>query len=249
MSQEQPPWAVADGQALEAGFHDLGRMLGGPGSPVSPERVVRVAGHMVPHARHAGITLWRENARPTTVAATDRVVVDVDRLQYEVGQGPCLDASAGDSVVLSDNLTLEDRWPGFSPRCASEHGVRSMLSVMLSLSGGDRAALNLYTPEVDVFQDADVSVGAMLAPFIALAVEQTLHRRDVENLHQALTTSRQIGTAIGILMSRYRITDEQAFALLRKASQDMNRKLRDVADDVTLSGELPVQPGRVRSQQ
>lgn len=243
MSREPLQPTTAGQHPLEPDFRELGGLLGGPDSSVSPERLVQVASRMVPHARHAAVTLLREHARPTTVAATDELPGAVDRLQYETRQGPCLEASAGNRVVVSGDLSAEPRWPAFSVRCAAELGVHSILSVMLSLSGGDRAALNLYASDVNAYGDDDVAVGAMLAPFVALSVEQSLHRKDVDNLQQALATSRQIGTAVGIVMSQYRLSDEQAFALLRKVSQDMNRKLRDVADEVTFSGELPLRAG------
>ncbi|GAA2032563.1 GAF and ANTAR domain-containing protein [Terrabacter terrae] len=240
MSRERPRPVTAAQHRLEPDFRDLGGLLGGPESPVSPARLVEVASRMVPHAQHAAVTLLREHSRPTTVAATDELPGAVDRLQYETREGPCLEASEGHRVVVSGDLSAEPRWPAFSGRCASELGVHSILSVMLSLSGGDRAALNLYASEVHAYGDDDVAVGAMLAPFVALSVEQSLHRKDVDNLEQALATSRQIGTAVGILMSQYRLSDDQAFALLRKVSQNMNRKLRDVAEEVTYSGELPL---------
>lgn len=66
-----------------------------------------------------------------------------------------------------------------------------------------------------------------------------LHRRDVSNLTTALDTSRQIGMAVGILAARHRVSDEEAFALLRLTSQELNRKLRDIAQVVTRTGELP----------
>ena len=59
------------------------------------------------------------------------------------------------------------------------------------------------------------------------------------NLERALASNRQIGAAMGILMVRYKLTDEQAFDLLRKTSQHRHRKLRDIAEEVTLTGEIP----------
>ena len=60
-----------------------------------------------------------------------------------------------------------------------------------------------------------------------------------DNLTRALDHSRAIGMAMGILMARHRLTDEQAFAALRRASQDSNRKLYLVASDVVETGKLP----------
>jgi AmiR/NasT family two-component response regulator len=60
----------------------------------------------------------------------------------------------------------------------------------------------------------------------------------VEELRFAQLSNRRIGAAIGILMASRKVTDDQAFDLLRAASQHTHRKLRDVAEDVIRTGEL-----------
>ena len=82
---------------------------------------------------------------------------------------------------------------------------------------------------------------SLLAPFAALAAEAHLRAHDVGNLTAALATSRQIGTAVGIVMARHRVSSDEAFALLRKASMDLNRKVHDIASEVELIGDLPRQ--------
>jgi hypothetical protein len=99
--------------------------------------------------------------------------------------------------------------------------------------------LNFYSERRDVFDDMDIAIGAMFAPFAALAVENELRAQEIDNLHTALQASRRIGVAIGILMARHLVTYEQAFAMLAAASQRLNRKLRDIAADVAETGELP----------
>lgn len=225
-------------------FRDLGVALTrADGTGLDPELVVAFAARALPHTHHCGLTLLRGHHAPRTVAATDELAQRVDDLQYARGEGPCLDASEGDPIVLSGDLGSDERWPTFGPECAGEIGVRSMLSIRLALGGDDRAALNFYARSVDAFAEADVQLASVLAPFAALAVEQTLRARDAENLHTALTTSRQIGTAIGILMARHLVTSAQAFELLREASQKLNRKLRDIAAEVTETGSLPTPSG------
>jgi hypothetical protein len=68
-------------------------------------------------------------------------------------------------------------------------------------------------------------------------------RDKIANLERALTSSRRIGAAMGVLMYRHKITMDQAFDLLRVASQVTHRKLRDVAEDVLTSGELTLPHG------
>ena len=95
-----------------------------------------------------------------------------------------------------------------------------------------------------VFDEAAVTSASVLAPFAALAAEARLRSHDVDNLTAALATARQIGTAVGIIMARRRVPSEEAFALLRKTSMDLNRKVNDIAAEVELIGDLPV-PERV----
>ncbi|MFW5471307.1 GAF and ANTAR domain-containing protein [Knoellia sp. CPCC 206435] len=213
--------------------------LSRPEGPVTPARVVSAAALGMPHGKHCGLTLLRPGHRPVTMAASDDLPRQVDALQYELGEGPCLDAALGPAVLLSDDVTVDERWPRFGPLCAASTGARSMLSLRLPVGGEDHAAINYYSTEVAVFTDADVTVASVLVPLAALAVEAHLREHDRENLVQALTTSRQISTAVGIIMSTQRVESERAFELLRRASMDLNRKLRDVAEEVNLTGALP----------
>ena len=163
----------------------------------------------------------------------------VDALQYAKGEGPCLAAAAGNDLVVSDDVAAESRWPRFSRECARRLGVSSMLSVRLSLSSRNRAALNFYSRSTGAFGDDDAARSSVLVPYAALAVEQELHLTNVTDLELALTSSRQIGMAVGILMARYGTTADGAFAMLRTTSMQQNRKVRDLAVDVIDIGELP----------
>ncbi len=224
---------------VAAHFAELAAALGGDDDAISVQSVVAVAGRVLPRCRHAGITLIRGDRPPLALASTDELPRQVDALQYAVAEGPCLEASEGHDVVLSNDLRVDGRWPRFTGRCVAEFGVRSMLCVRLVLSKDDRAALNFYAEDVGAFDDLDIGISSILAPFAALVVERELHSTDVSNLERALATSRQIGMAVGVLMAQHGVTEEQAFALLRRASRHLNRKLRDVALDVMYTGELP----------
>lgn len=225
---------------LNTHFADLVRELATPDQGVTdPERLVKVAVATIPHASHAGLTLLREGRRARTVAATDDVPISVDDLQYTLAQGPCLDAATSTRLVVVPDLRHERRWPLFAARCVEETPVRSMVGVHLPVGSSDRAALNLYATSPDAFDDEDLAVASMLAPFAGLAVEATIRADDVAHLQAALASSRQIGTATGILMAHRKITADEAFQALRTASSHLNRKLRDVAAQVELTGELP----------
>jgi hypothetical protein len=160
-------------------------------------------------------------------------------LQYQLDEGPCLDAAESAAVVQVPHLAEDDRWPTFAPRCVEQVGVRSMLSIRLPIGGADRAGMNFYARRPEAFDEMDVRVGSILATYAALAVRSDLHHQDVANLRAALQSNRQIGTAVGILMATERVTEDDAFALLRQASNQLNRKLADIAGQVTLTGVLP----------
>jgi GAF domain-containing protein len=173
--------------------------------------------------------------------------VTVDGIQYRVTEGPCLEAATEANVVLAPDMTAEARWPSLAERCVTETPVRSMLCIRLPVGSSDRAALNLYSTQPRSFDDHDVAVASMFAPLAGLAVEAPVHARDVANLNAALSSSRQIGTAIGILMAHDRITAVEAFDASRRASNDLNRKVGDVAAEVEITGILPeaaAQPSR-----
>jgi hypothetical protein len=209
------------------------------GGPPDPDRIVRFAGRAVAGSDHCALTLARGGRPPATVASTGDVPRLVDALQYRLGEGPCLSAIGSHGVTRADDLATATQWPAFAPACVEATPVRSMFSVRLVLSGENRAAMNFYAERPHAFDDADTGTGAIFGPFAALALQCSLYESEVANLTQALGSSRQIGTAIGIIMTRELITSEEAFARLVGASQRLNRKLRDVAAEVAETGTLP----------
>ena len=232
-------------------FEELRALLmSARGGLPDPERVVRFAAAAVPHAEHCGLTLVRDGRKPATIAATDAVARGVDAIQYVTGEGPCLDVSdSGEvaDVAWTDDLAVDEQWPRFGPRCVAETGVRSMFSIRLVLAEKNHAAMNFYAARAGAFDAGDIDTGAIFAPFAAMSLQSVLYESEAAQLNIALHSSRQIGTAIGILMARHRVTSEQAFAQLVAASQRLNRKLRDIAQDVERTGalpDLPAGPGR-----
>jgi ANTAR domain-containing protein/GAF domain-containing protein len=209
--------------------------------------VTAVAVQRVPGADAAGITLNR-NGKLTTVAATSTLAERTDAIQYELGSGPCVDAVLDDVIYQPRDLRTDNRWPEFSRRVAAETGVLSMLSFRLFLEAdrdGLIAGLNLYATRPDAFDDNARTLALLLATHGALAVAASTARERAENLERALQTSREIGIAIGVLMTQYKVTREQGFDLLRIASQQLNRKLAEIATEVADTGALP-QPPRTR---
>jgi len=212
---------------------------GGPAPPIDPGRVVRFAAEAIRHAQHCGLTLVSEGRRPRSIASTSDVALRVDALHCATRQGPGIEAALDHAVVRVDDLGDDDRWPEFAVRCATVTGIRSILSLGLDVGGDDRAAMSFYSAGVGTFTELDAGMASMFAPFAALAVRGSVRQRDVAAVESALTSSRQIGIAIGILRAREFLTSEEAFDLLRQASENLHRKLGDVAAVVELTGELP----------
>ncbi len=162
-----------------------------------------------------------------------------------------MDAAVRDEIYRTGSLATDERWPEFGRRANAEYGICSMLSVRLFLEDDDLvAALNLFSTQPDAFDASDVTVAVLLATHASMSVVSTRLNEQVQHLQRALQSNRGIGVAIGVLMTRYKITQQEAFDLLRMASQHTHRKLVDVAQGVSETGtlELPALPARVAAQ-
>lgn len=210
--------------------------------------ISRLVVDRVPRAEWASVTEGR-NGRFTTVAATDDRARLVDQIQYDVGTGPCVDAILQDTVFRTEDLRQDRRWPTFAQKAAETSDVRSMLSFRLFVEDDERVAgLNIYSTRTEAFDDGAEVVGTLIATHGALAVQVATARDQAAQFQRALYNSRDIGVAMGVLMSRHKVTRGEAFDLLRLASQNTNRKLADIAVDVADSGSLDL-PGNWNAEQ
>jgi GAF domain-containing protein len=236
--------------ALAERFTELGRDLR---SHKSIDEVLRTitsrAYQLVPSAEHVAVSRGRKG-NFETVASTSDVPPQVDQIQYDLHSGPCVDAILEDHTFRVGDLVTTQKWAEFGRRAAAEHGIHSMLSVRMYLEDDDLlAGLNLYSTAREAFDESDETTAALLATHGALALTAARRQDKIENLERALVTSRRIGVAIGILMARQMVTEEQAFDLLRIASQNSHRKLYDIAEEVAHTGALDVPPvPRARSR-
>lgn len=236
---------VSNGEmaTLLSQMHDLVRAMSeDQPSGIKVDRVTEFASAAVPGAEHAAISMIEGGGSPRTIAATSELPLQVDRIQYETGQGPCLEALVQSDLVWSGDLSRDQQWPKFARRAVAETGVHSMASYRLFLSEGVRGALNFYSADAQAFDELALSVGAMFAGYASLTLLNELHQDKVMHLERALESSREIGTAMGILMARELCTQEQAFDRLRTASQHTHRKLREIAGEVNRTGTLPWPP-------
>jgi GAF domain-containing protein len=202
----------------------------------SPQQVmddiVNLASTMVPGVDEATITMVHNDRHCYSAAATSELASDFDVLQDETGEGPCLDAIWRQETVRVDDLGNDPRWPVLGPR-AAERGIGSMLCFQLFVHRDTLGALDLLAYSKSAFTDESEHVGLLLASHAAIAAADAQH---LENVTSALVNRDVIGQAKGILMERFKITSDQAFTVLARVSQDTNRKVAAVAEDLARTG-------------
>ncbi len=194
--------------------------------------VTDIAARSVPGAESTSITLVRGN-KAFTAAHTGEMALAADELQYEQGHGPCMDAGRGGVLLRVDDMRTEQRWPDYVARVLPT-GVRSSLSVPLPYQGASIGALNNYSTQPAAFASPEsLAAGLEVAEVVAVAVANAdAHWQlgeQARNMRIAMESRAVIEQAKGVLMAQRGIDAQQAFDMLREASQRYNRKLRDIA--------------------
>ena len=184
---------------------------------------------------HAGVQLTQRGGQWETITATDPLVDESDRLQAELGEGPSTDVVAERDTILVPDTATDPRWPLWAPKVAAL-GLRSVLSVRLATSGSTLGVLQLFNTEPYAFEPDDDAVAHILARHASVALANA---RQEASLWQAIDARKLVGQAQGILMERFDIDSDQAFAVLRRYSQDHNIKLRGVAQRLIDTRKLP----------
>ncbi len=191
---------------------------------------------LVPGCDHASVSLLR-NDRFTTLGASDDIASQVDRFEREANNGPCLDAIRDERVQHDPDIAHNPTWPELAERALAETPVRSMLAFRLIHEDVKGGALNLFGDTPNGLDEDSIEQGAILASFASIAFAMAQERRRAANLTQALDSNREIGKAIGLLMAAHNVSSDQALEMLKHASQNMNRKLRDLAAEIVARGE------------
>jgi DNA-binding NarL/FixJ family response regulator len=193
------------------------------------QQIAEAAARSIPHFGHAGISLLTRGGREVTKAATDELVWKLDTLQYDLEEGPCVDAMHGPRVVAAPHMASQKRWPNYTPE-AVKLGLRSQLAVKLYLDDqGTLGGLNLYSTAADDIDVEAEHMAELFAAHAAIALGSVVER---DQLNQALESRRVIGMALGLLMERYAIGDDRAFEFLVRTSSHSNVKMRDVAQEI-----------------
>lgn len=225
---------------LSQEFAVLGAELHGVGdSEAALRRIVELAVKHVDGCSWASITAVR-SGQGHSVTVSDEVAAQVDALQYRLGEGPCLSAAEDSADYLLFDVQDEPRWPRFARATAEQSPVRSVLA--FQLAAGRAVALNLYGGRPGAFTSDAVDTATIFAAHASSLIALNEAQDQATNLEAALESSRVIGVAVGVLMSARKVTQEQAFTLLRVASQNLHRKLRSIAAEVAETGALPDLP-------
>jgi GAF domain-containing protein len=195
--------------------------------------ITRIAAQGIPGAEASSITLLR-GEKAFTAAYHGDMALAADELQYEHGHGPCMDAGRGGVLLRVDDMATEERWPDYVAHVRKTTDLRASLSIPLPYQGSSIGALNNYSSKPAAFASPEsMPAGLEVAEVVAVAVANAdAHAQlgeQARNMRLAMESRAVIEQAKGVLMAQRHVAAEEAFEILREASQRYNRKLRDIA--------------------
>lgn len=181
-----------------------------------------------------GILLSR-NKRMTVVGHSNQTAKDLDEIQAGFDEGPCLESQLRQTVIFTDDVRNETRWPDYMASVRAS-GIRSVLAVPLELGDVATAAMNFYAHEPHAFADADIARARQFASLASLAVTVALRiaasTEAVEDRQKAMESRTAIDVAIGIIMAKQDCSQAEAFEILAEISSQRNVKVRELARDL-----------------
>lgn len=194
-----------------------------------------------------GAALTRTRAqRPYTAAASDETADQWNHQQLQAKQGPSLDALTRAAPMLVSDLLATNRWPRLrtiiGSRASKSPAMRSAYCFPLPHAGQAATVLTLYSLQAHALDGADPATVKLVLGYVDLALAGLNHHVRAGNLTRAMTSNQRIGTAIGILMTLHHFSPDEAQRALAVASQALNRKVADLADEIVLTGAMPDMP-------
>ena len=189
--------------------------------------ITRAAVDVLPGVDHASFSMRHPDGTLDSYAVTDEIIVQLDERQFELREGPCYDGATQNAFAVSADLLVDPRYPRYGPFAASL-GIRSQAGVRLFENPKTVGALNLFGREVGALEDAE-ELSRLFAHQAAVALAYSI---EIQGLNDALRSRTRIGQAVGIIMERYKLPEQQAFAFLTRLSQQGNIKLRRIADEL-----------------
>jgi GAF domain-containing protein len=189
----------------------------------------------------------RHRDRPASdvTACSDPLASEADRVQYQSGDGPALQALRhGRPVSIRDTAAAGGPWPAFC-RQAAALGIRSCYAVPLVSDREPVGALVLYARRPGAFGPQEAARAEKFARHAAGALTLSLRMASCadqnDQLRSSIVSRAVIDQALGVIMATERCPQDKAFALLRTVSQNTNVKIRDLAATIVtrVSGEPP----------
>lgn len=190
-------------------------------------QITTAAVEVLPDVAYASITILHADGRLETAAPTDQLLIGLDAAQYQLREGPCYHAAVDTDQVIATDLSTDERFPQYGV-VAVAAGVRAQTGIRLFDAPKSQGALNLYSLEVGAFEDAD----SLQELFNHHSTQAIRYAKEIQNLQETVKTRGMIGRAVGIVMERYSLNEQRAFAFLTRLSQHGNVKLRTVAQEI-----------------
>ena len=227
--------ALAELARIDLRTHDLAQVL---------QRIAELAEKSLPGAEEVSVSLI-DGGDPFTPASTGPMALSADEAQYAEGSGPCLEAASSGKPVLVQDMTVDQRWPGYVPQGRAA-GVGSSMSVPLPVQAPVLGALNIYAGRAHAFDEDSMGAAQAFAGYAAVAVANAqLYETTAalaRQLEEAMASRAEIEQAKGLIMGQRGCTAEEAFQFLVSASSRSNRKVRDVAAELIATTRRRRQP-------
>ena len=198
------------------------------------ESLCMAAVELVDGCDHASLML-RRHGRAVTAAASDETAEKIDQIETALGEGPCLDAiddEQPDQHICADLTNGGGEWPALTAQILEVTTVKGMAGFRLRLDGQKVGALNVFSDEAGALDEHSLEQAVMLVAFASVTLAALDRGEEATTLRRGLESNREIGKAIGLLMAMHRISDDEAFDMLAKVSQEMNIKVAEVANQV-----------------
>ena len=229
---------MSQNRALDEGLAELSQYFVGDKTMLDTlHRVATLAVEAIEPAAYAGLTMLIDGEMMTGVF-TDADTPEIDRAQYDTGEGPCLDAFRTGEIHRVTSTEADGPWPAFRAACRA-HGIMSTASFPMLIDDVRHGALNIYSTDSDAFGVDEIRTGRSFAAqagvVVAYARSYWNARQLSDHLEAALVHRAEIEQAKGIIIASTGVSADAAFEVLVKQSQHENRKLRDVAAELVKS--------------
>jgi GAF domain-containing protein len=183
----------------------------------------------------AGLMLVDPDQLLRSVAVSDRRVHDLEELQIQHGEGPCVEAFEDKTLVDTEDLAAEARWPKFSP-AAVERSLRAVLASPIPYNQHAIGVVVVFSAKAQPWSPEGELALVAFTDLAALTIANTLQSEEqgelATQLQRALDARVVIEQAKGALVAREGLSDREAFERLRRQARSQRRRVVEVAAEV-----------------